>query len=332
MEKIVLNQLSIGYGSEVLAKDISTTIEPGDVIALIGENGKGKTTLLHTILGMEKPISGQCLINNTPIAHLQLSEKAKKLSVVLSRKIDLQQFTVFELVGLGRTPYTSWSGKLTSEDISIVEKAISTVGLEHLSNRSITALSDGERQRAMIAKALAQDTPFIFLDEPTAHLDLNNRVGLLHLLRKLAQEQQKAILFSTHELELAFQMADQLWVIGPDKKLVQGCPEQLAIEGEINRVFDNPNIHFISSQGRFHFEQTTKLSIQLSCPEKWRVLLVNALGKINYRISDQAQLHFNIGDNLQVRLSGEGVPEKEYPSLGEALRNLKSHSEGTNRA
>lgn len=231
-------QLSIGYPNKTILQDLNLEINRGELITLLGPNGTGKSTLIHTLTGVIPVLTGAIEINGDQLQEMNLSQKATTIAVVLSQKLNPVNLTVEDVVALGRTPYTNWLGKLSNNDRSIVSNALESVNIVHLKDRNIEELSDGEKQRVMIAKALAQDTPLIVLDEPTAHLDVDNRVHLLELLKRLAKEKNIAILLSTHELDLALETADQVWLIDRNKQLHHGAPKQLIEEGKLSQTFE----------------------------------------------------------------------------------------------
>ena len=261
METVILNDLSIGYAAKgnqkVVASGLCASVNSGELTCLLGRNGIGKSTLLRTLSAFQPPLQGEILIYNPLDEHrssrddrlsalTSLSDKqlSKLIGVVLTEKPDVQNMTVAELVGMGRQPYTGFWGTLDSDDRRIVGEAIRLVGIEALSTRQIHTLSDGERQKTMIAKALAQQTPVIYLDEPTAFLDFPSKVEMMQLLRRLAREQQKTIFLSTHDFELALQVADTLWLMTRGEAVSIGSPRQLADDGALSRYVERPGITF----------------------------------------------------------------------------------------
>ena len=208
-----IEDLSIGYAGKAIANGISAEFESSLLVALIGRNGKGKSTLLRTIAGLQSPIKGNIRIGNRNISDLSRKEMATTVGIVLTQMPESLNITVSELVALGRTPYLGMMGKLSADDRSIVEDAIAMVGIATLKDRKLSTLSDGERQKAMIAKTLAQQTDIILLDEPTAFLDFQSKIDLFRLLANLAHDQGKVIILSTHDLNLATRLSDRLWQI-----------------------------------------------------------------------------------------------------------------------
>ena len=216
METIQLRDFCVGYHLDKgrvrrVVSGMNASIRSGELTCLIGSNGIGKSTLLRTLSAFQPPLSGDCFILGKPIKDYTHSELARTIGVVLTRKPHINNITVKELVGMGRAPYTGFWGTLSKEDDKIVDESISMVGIDYLKYRMVTHLSDGERQKVMIAKALAQQTPVIFLDEPTAFLDFSSKVEMMKLLKRLAHDMDKTIFLSTHDLELAVKLADVLW-------------------------------------------------------------------------------------------------------------------------
>lgn len=246
--------LSIGYKSKsseyVIAKDVNITLEAGKLISLIGENGIGKSTLLRTLSGLKKPLSGSVHLNGRNLTDFSQVDLAQNLSLVLTEKLPPSNLTVIELIALGRQPYTNWIGKLTEADLEKINQAISLTQIEHLVQKKYYEISDGQFQNVLVARALAQDTPLIMLDEPSTHLDLFHKVALFKLLKKLASESNKCILFSTHDIDLAIQLSDEM-IVMTSNKVVQNQPCNLISEGIFDTLFIDENIKFDSEKGRF---------------------------------------------------------------------------------
>jgi len=266
---IKTTNLSVGYHAgekdEIRVLDnVNLTINAGELICLIGPNGCGKSTLIRTITGMQPPISGAITVNDSELEKLSRNELAKIISVVLTDYFSISNMTVFSLVSMGRYPHNGWFGRLSSSDLEIINNAIELTGLNELKNKNISELSDGIRQKSMIARALAQDTAMVFLDEPTAFIDLPGKIEIMHLLRKLAFKTSKAVLLSTHDLDLALQSADKIWLITPEKKIIIDSPEDLILNGEFERVFNKKDVKFNKQKGTFkidsHFKR--KLSVK----------------------------------------------------------------------
>ena len=274
-ETIQLKDLSIGYQTKhsvkTVAAGINGAIRSGELTCLLGANGVGKSTLLRTLAAFQPAIKGEILISRSEecgvrseITSLTDKELSKLIGVVLTEKPDVRNMSVRELVSLGRSPYTGFWGTYTDEDLRIVDEAIEMVGITDLVRRPVHTLSDGERQKVMIAKALAQQTPVIFLDEPTAFLDYPSKVEVLQLLRRISREAEKTIFLSTHDVELALQLADTIWLMrrieeggtrkeegdmtklgeGGRSPVTIGSPQELAASGDLGRFIERQNIVF----------------------------------------------------------------------------------------
>jgi len=248
------SNLSIGYSNKKeknsIASNIDLSLEKAKLIALIGANGIGKSTLLRTITGIQKPISGSVLLNEKNIHELDPLTLAQNLSVVLTEKLPPSNLSVWEIIALGRQPYTNWIGKLTDNDIAKVNEAMELTQISHLASKKHYEISDGQLQIVLIARALAQDTPLIILDEPTTHLDLLHKVVLFKLLKKLTQETGKCILFSTHDIDMAIQLSDEMIIMTPET-VVQDQPCNLIMKGSFNTLFKDEHIVFDSEKGKF---------------------------------------------------------------------------------
>lgn len=251
------NQLTIGYRDrkhvKAIASDIEIDLKQGKLIALIGANGIGKSTLLRTITGIQPPLAGSIRIDGENLGQLSSLALARKLSVVLTDSLPPSNLTVFELVALGRQPYTNWIGTLSSVDIEKINDALDLVQIADLKHKKHFEISDGQLQKVLIARALAQDTPLIILDEPTTHLDLLHKATLFLLLKRLTQETNKTILFSTHDLEIAIQLSDEM-IVMTNGKIIQQSPENLIAENVFDSLFPEETIAFDTIQGKFIFK------------------------------------------------------------------------------
>ena len=234
---INLSQLSVGYSlSHPVISDINLELRSGQLACLIGENGIGKSTLLKTLTGFLPKLKGSLLLGNRDIESFSQRELARQVSIVLTQKPDVQNLTIEEIIGLGRSPYTGFFGRLRAEDRKVVDDAIATMGIEKLRGRMIQTLSDGERQKVMIAKALAQETPIILLDEPTAFLDFPSKAETFQSLQRMAHERDKLILLSTHDLELAVRFADSLLEV---KKGTLQAVSATEVKASIRAIIDS---------------------------------------------------------------------------------------------
>ena len=268
------HNLSVGYSrkesSNSLFNHLNLDLVAGELVCFMGPNGIGKSTLIRTLARLQKPLSGSITTE-------------KKIAVVLTDRIHAYNMTVIDLVTFGRYPYLNWDIKLNEEDNSIIDRSISQVHLENLAEKNIEELSDGQLQMAMIARALAQETEILLLDEPTAHLDLNNRVEIMNLLRHLARTTNKAILIATHELDLALQTADKIWLATSKKKILTGLPEDLVLDGSFDEVFQLKG--FDLKTGKMSHEAHRKISVQLIGEGHEYLWTKNALERSGYKIA-----------------------------------------------
>lgn len=245
---IRLEEITLGYGNRLLIEHCSAEIRSGALTALVGRNGTGKSTLLRAIASLGECLGGQILIDERPVNTLTPREMAERVAFVTTERLRIADLRVGDLVALGRSPYTNWIGRLGPQDREIVGQALHSVGLSGYEERTLDRLSDGECQRAMIARALAQQTPVILLDEPTSFLDMPNRYELCTLLRRLAHEEQKCILFSTHELDIALSLCDHIALI--DTPHLHHLPTaEMVQSGHIERLFSNSTVRFDASTG-----------------------------------------------------------------------------------
>lgn len=253
-EILSTSNISIGYQSEgkntIVAKNLNLSLEKGKLIALIGANGIGKSTLLRTLTGIQKPLSGGVFINAINIEELEPLALAQEMSLVLTEKLPPSNLTVYELIALGRQPYTNWIGKLTPEDIAKVNEAMELTQINHLASKKHYEISDGQLQKVLIARALAQDTALIILDEPTTHLDLQHKVSVFKLLKKLAHKTGKCILFSTHDIDMAIQLSDEMIIMTPETVL-QDQPCNFISKGSFSTLFKDDHITFDGEKGKF---------------------------------------------------------------------------------
>ena len=240
---IELRGLTLGYGDRILIEEADLGFGYGELTALIGRNGTGKSTLLRAIAGLSKPMAGRIEANGTPLSEMSPREIASMISFVSTDEVRIANLRVSDVVGLGRAPYTNWIGKLSQEDRAKVTRSLELVGMAGFIHKAIDTLSDGERQRVMIARALAQDTPIILLDEPTAYLDLPNRYEICLLLRELAHTQGKSILFSTHDLNVALELCDTIAMI-ENRRFFYGTADRLISEGHIQHLFLETPLYF----------------------------------------------------------------------------------------
>ena len=255
-EHIILEtkNLSIGYKSKksdtVVASNININLNKGELVGLVGANGVGKSTLLRTLTQVQDALEGSILLNTKTLSEVQPIDLAKQLSLVLTEQIVSKNLTVFELVALGRQPYTNWIGKLLESDTVIVKTALRQTNILELQNRKCFELSDGQLQKVMIARALAQDTDVIILDEPTTHLDMYHKAYILKLLQQLVKETGKTILFSSHEIDLAIQLCDKM-IVMTNNTVISDSPCNLISNGTFETLFPKDLIAFDNKTGNF---------------------------------------------------------------------------------
>jgi iron complex transport system ATP-binding protein len=250
---IKLNNITLAFGSRKLIEHASAHFECGRMTALLGRNGTGKSTLLRAIASLGALQGGAIEIGGRDLCDLSNAELARMVAFVNTERVSVEAMTAYDLVAVGRSPYTDWSGRLRSGDHEVIERSIRIAGVEHLADRYVDTLSDGECQRVMIAKALAQDTPAILLDEPTSYLDMPNRYELCTLLGRLAHDEGKCVLFSTHELDIALTLSDSIALVDTPQLLYMPTNEMIA-SGSIERLFDSPYIRFDASTRSIHLK------------------------------------------------------------------------------
>ncbi len=331
---LAAQSLSVGYevkGSppRYVARDLDLDLEPGEFVCLLGPNGVGKSTLIRTLAGMQKPLSGSIRISDIPTNDMTPKEKARAVSVVLTDSLPAGMFDAYSVVALGRHPHTGWTGSLGEKDRARISWALRAVAAEPLASRQISELSDGERQKVMIARALAQETGLILLDEPTAFLDLPRRVELMQTLRDLARREGLSILLSTHDLDLALRSADKLWLLSEGGALKTGMPEELALAGEIASTFASDQVDWDSEQGAFRMHRHACATVVLDGTGAAAVWTKRALSRIGYEVvaSDSAS-------NLRIRIEENGSrttwqlegsqDSKQFASIQDLVSSLLS--------
>lgn len=297
-ETIHIRKLTTGYpgkgSSKIVAKDIDATICSGELTCLLGANGVGKSTLLRTLSAFQPPISGEIEIMGKKLVDYTDKQLATVIGVVLTEKCSLRNMTVEELVGMGRSPYTGFWGSLSKEDKKIVDDAIVLMKIEDLKYRMVHTLSDGERQKVMIAKALAQETPVIFLDEPTAFLDFPSKVEIMQLLHHLSRSTDKTIFLSTHDLELALQIADKIWLMDKVSGVTIGTPEDLSIDGCLSNFFSRKGIVFDMETGLFRIDNEFQKEVRLVGHGKKYAMVRKALQRNGIHASRRVEAEFYI--------------------------------------
>jgi iron complex transport system ATP-binding protein len=292
------------------------------MVALVGSNGIGKSTLLRTLAAFQPWFAGDIQISGQGLKTLNPKEIARIMSFVSTENIRVPNLSVFDLVAYGRFPYTNWIGMLAGEDKTMVYEAIEKVGLVGFEQRSVMQISDGERQRAMIARALAQDTPVIILDEPTAYLDVSNKYEIFHLLQVLAVEKNKTIVLSTHDLNIALREVDKLWIV-TDSGNYQGAPEDAVLQGWLNQMFRNEHVGFDEKEGEFFFKKDFRAKVKVEGEGLPLIWTLRALNRKGYQIVMQAEPDFRLvvkENNWKLILPGS---EKEFESIYQLLAFLE---------
>ncbi|MCQ4873027.1 ABC transporter ATP-binding protein [Butyricimonas paravirosa] len=329
---IRLKDLSIGYkgknDTKVVASGICTAINGGELTCLLGANGVGKSTLLRTLSAFQPKLAGKIDILGREIGTYSDKELSRTIGVVLTEKCDVRNMTVRELIGMGRSPYTGFWGALNGEDREIVERSIGMVKIENLASRMVHTLSDGERQKVMIAKALAQQTPVIFLDEPTAFLDFPSKVEIMQLLHKLTRETGKTIFLSTHDLELALQIADKIWLMDRQHGITIGTPEDLALEGHLSGFFARKGIVFDMETGLFRVENQYTSQVRLVGHGQKYAMVRKALQRngvlANRNVESGTRVETGDLTTSGFKICREGEAPVEVGSIEELLRNLNN--------
>jgi iron complex transport system ATP-binding protein len=282
-EILSLDSLEIGYSSgktkKVLLPPLNSSAVAGELIAVIGRNGIGKSTLLRTLAGLQEPLGGEVLYNGRNLKDYSRMELALKVGYISTEIVKVSNMSVYDLVALGRFPHTNWIGKIEKNDHERIMDAISKTEMGSFSQKFVSELSDGERQKAMIARILAQDTGIMVMDEPTAFLDIAAKYDILHLLHHLSGENGKTIIFSTHDLQMAISQSDKIWLI-LDDDVIEGSPEDLMISGAFEHLFSSTSVSFNIEDGTFSFRSDTMGSIYIEGTDRryWTEKAVNRAG------------------------------------------------------
>ena len=334
--------LTIGYPrrgktpSHVISSGIEIELHRGEMVCLLGPNGVGKSTFLRTMAAMQRPLAGKVLFDGADIHAISPRDLARRLSVVLTERVNVGLLTVYALVSLGRHPYTDWAGRLTDRDHEAVRRAIEAVGAEDLVHRPIIELSDGERQKVMVARALAQEPSVMILDEITAFLDLPRRVEIMRLLRRLAHESGHAVLLSSHDLELAIRCADRIWLMpkggddGTAARILSGAPEDLVLDGAFESVFAGEGIVFDRDAGHFKLHESAIGAAVLSGGGIIASWTARALERLGYRVQRDGQGVLQV-DILEAGGRTVWVARRDgrmsrHHSIGELVSSIRSDS------
>lgn len=322
------SKLAIGYHGKkkqatCLEKDINLGVKAGELVCLLGPNGSGKSTLMRTLAGLLPPLEGTVFINNIELNKLSAPRRSRLLSLVLTDKLSLGAMKVRDIVAVGRYPYISFMGKLQKEDERAIAESLDLVHMAHYADTFYNELSDGEKQRVMIAKALAQDTPLIMLDEPTAHLDLPNRVEIMNSLKRLAEQTNKAILLSTHELDLALQSSDTIWLMNPGREMFVGVPEDLVLNGNFEEVFHNKSFVFDKLSGSFKLNYPAQKKLSLQGEGLSYIWTKRALQRKSYELVDSAYAKLRITATNKAWFVESGDSRHELKTIAELLEYIQ---------
>ena len=325
-ETIKIDSLSIGYSSKnsakIVSENINASINSGELTCLLGANGVGKSTLLRTLSAFQPKLGGKIEILGKELSTYTDKELSTMVGIVLTDKCDIRNITVEELVGMGRSPYTGFWGGLRGEDKEIVDHSISLVNIENLAHRLVHTLSDGERQKVMIAKSLAQQTPIIILDEPTAFLDFPSKVEIMQLLHHLTRKMGKTIFLSTHDLELALQIADKIWLMDKHTGFKFGTPEDLSLNGYLSNFFARKGIAFDIETGLFRVDTSCSVQIKLTGHGQKYAMARKALQRNGILANRQVESDFYIeAGNLLNTTYIIHLPEKK-PITVESIEEL----------
>ena len=322
---VQLAGLAIGYRhrrrSVTVAKGLHAQARRGELTVLIGPNGAGKSTLIRTLAGLQPALGGRVLLDGTDLTEMPRDELARRVGVVLTERIDPGLLSARELVGLGRIPHLGLAARLRPADEEIVDWALTATGAQHLASRPAAELSDGECQRVLTARALAQQPGLLILDEPTAFLDVSSRAGLFGLLRTLAREQQLAVVLSTHDLELALRVADRVWLLDSAGTLADTVGEELMLSGRIGAMFDTDTLRFDAASGMFAFgtDDGDRRAARIDAPDPLGAALTRVLSREGWEIGEPAEMIVTANDpdlvTLRSATSTDVIPLRDLPQL-----------------
>jgi iron complex transport system ATP-binding protein len=325
-----IKDLSLGYKSsgkiKTVLENLNLSANKGELIALVGANGTGKSTLLKGILSIIQPLKGTILISDENILKISIKEKAKKISYVSTEVINISNFKVRDLVALGRFPHTNWLGKLNEQDVEYIKKSLQMVGMSTFEESFVNEISDGERQKIMIARTLAQNTDIIILDEPTAFLDLQNKYQLVNTLYHLVKKEKKLIIFSTHDINIALKLCDKIWFVN-NRNILSESPEDLILNNRFSKIFHSDELVFDKNSFDFDFIREKKESVNLinnSDSEICYNLTLKALERNGFFISKEGHYKINIFEN-QSNFSWEIDDRHIFNSISDMIVYIKNN-------
>lgn len=289
-KRLSFTDLGIGFSSgktgvSLLLPPMTGTAGKGELIAVIGRNGIGKSTLLRTLSGLQPHLSGHLNIEGTDITAYSRKGLSSKVGYISTEIVRVSNMKVYDLVSLGRFPHTNWMGRIDATDREFIAGALTMTGMTGFSERPVTELSDGERQRAMIAMVLAQDAGIMIMDEPTAFLDITGRYEIIHLLHELTRERGNTIVFSTHDLLMAVRLSDKIWLLD-ETGIVEGAPEDLMLSGSFNKLFDDSKVIFDPVKGTVSFRKQETGSVSIKGEGVERYWTEQAVVRAGFSVSD----------------------------------------------
>ena len=329
MAYLSAHNLSVGYKHKgnvhIVLSDLNITLERGCLVSLLGANGAGKSTLLRTITGVQVPLAGDVMLNEAQLNTLSQRERSRLIGIVTTDRIMAGGLTVTELVSLGRQPHTGFWGRLSSADKERVREAMHDAGIEHKANCFVSQLSDGERQKAMIAKSLAQRTPIIVLDEPTAFLDVASRFETMRLLHDLAHKHNKAVLLSSHDISLSLLLSDKLWIIDSNRQFIAGGTEDLILNGTLSRMFNSDALTFSREMSDFEMSLPTSHAVSLECSSvALKRCITNALMRNGIAVQPEANVCITAiasGSDYSINIGSQSLT-----TIEELIKTLKSNT------
>lgn len=327
MSVLQTRNLSIGYQNKAVAHNLNLDLRAGEVVCLLGPNGAGKSTLMRTLAGLQEPLTGAVIVSGGDISQMTPAELAKHMSIVTTERPYVGMMTGYALVALGRNPHTGWIGRRSAQDEAVIQWAIEAVHADDLARSAVMELSDGQQQKLMIARALAQQPSLVLLDEPTAFLDLPHRADVMRLLRTLSRQTQQAVLVSTHDLELALRTADQFWLMAADGSIRTGAPEDLILSGAFESVFAGDGIEFDRQNGFFKLSTPQFGAVHVHGQGTGATWTRRALERAGYRVASnrtEASLDVTVleGPPVRWRLTQETV-SCEYDRIYDLLQDIQ---------
>jgi iron complex transport system ATP-binding protein len=317
---VTLGNVATGYigrhgDASTITRDINASLRAGELTCLLGPNGAGKSTLMRTIVGMQPALAGVVEIDGRDVRRMSARDVARVVGVVLTDRITVNMLSAYALVALGRHPHTNWLGELTDADHAAIREAMSLTGAADLAERLVTELSDGERQRVMVARALAQEPRVLVLDEITAFLDLPRRVEIMGMLRQLAHESGRAMLLSTHDLDIALRASDRIWLMPKRGAMTVGAPEDLVLGGAFEAAFASEGIRFQPELGTFRIQTTPRGRVRLECPAGLtRIWTARGLERAGFEVAEDASTALHVeqaGGRTRWRLAPDAGPAVE---------------------